>query len=355
MTKQKTLSTSRNALYNTIGSLTYLACQWLITLLVVRLGNVEDAGVLSVCMSMTNVFFTLCTFGMRTYMVSDRQGKYSDSLYFSTRAFCCFCSLAICVIASVLSADYTSSVVVCIALYMLFRIGEAIVDMQQAVQQRAERMDYICVSFLLRGIGTVCAFSLTLWLTGSLLLAIAAMGLVTFAVIFCYDGSICRRLTTVQWTWQPKSMAELLWETTPLMLNSLLSAAMVSIPRLRLEALFGSYTMGIYASVATPAVIVQSAAIWLYAPSVVILTKYWTGKDKKSYKQHVACLLGILVGIFALACAGASLLGKWGLNLLFGQEIAAHAALLPAVLMGTGLIALSMFLSALLTIARKLW
>ena len=44
----KQLSVKANMLWNSIGSMTYLACQWLITIVVVRLSSgYEDAGLLS--------------------------------------------------------------------------------------------------------------------------------------------------------------------------------------------------------------------------------------------------------------------------------------------------------------------
>ena len=56
---EKKLSVGQNALLNSIGSLFYLGCQWLITVLVIRIGSVEDGGDLSLAMSITNIFYTL--------------------------------------------------------------------------------------------------------------------------------------------------------------------------------------------------------------------------------------------------------------------------------------------------------
>ena len=60
------LSTAQNTVYNTVGSCFYLICQWLITVLVIRLGSVEYGGILTLAMSITNVLFTLGTFGIRS-------------------------------------------------------------------------------------------------------------------------------------------------------------------------------------------------------------------------------------------------------------------------------------------------
>ncbi len=67
----------RNTLYNSVGSFIYLICQFLLSILVIKLGSYEDGGVLNLCMSITNIMFTMATFGVRSFMVSDRNEKYS--------------------------------------------------------------------------------------------------------------------------------------------------------------------------------------------------------------------------------------------------------------------------------------
>ena len=82
--------------FNSMGSLFYLLCQWLLTVVVVPLCSFEAAGILTLAISLTNVFFTLATFGIRIFQVSDSQGKYGPGLYISTRVFTCLCSFALC-------------------------------------------------------------------------------------------------------------------------------------------------------------------------------------------------------------------------------------------------------------------
>ena len=59
-------------LWNSAGSITYLACQWLVTVLIVRLSNGYDAaGLLSLAMSVTGTFGTFANYKMGTYQISD--------------------------------------------------------------------------------------------------------------------------------------------------------------------------------------------------------------------------------------------------------------------------------------------
>ena len=173
-------------------------------------------------------------------------------------------------------------------------------------------------------------------------------------MVLLFDLNISRRLTGMRFSFSMKRTLQLLRECAPLMCNSFFMSAIVSIPRSVLEAEFGEYILGIYASIATPAVIVQSAATWLYTPVLTTFTRYYVQREKKHYFALFAKIWAVIAAAIVLVLAAARLLGAWGLGLLFDQEIVSYAYLLLPVLVTTILIACSYFLGALLTIARTL-
>lgn len=351
---EKKLSVGQNTLFNSAGSLYYLACQWLITVLVVRLSGYEDAGTLSLCMSITNMFYTLASFGMRDFQVSDYTGKYSPGQYVTTRLLTCTAAAVLCCGFVGLNRGYTGYEAACIILYMLFRVAEALVDTFQAMEQQAERMDYNFISFLLRGTFLLGGFSLILWLTQNLLLAILCITLTSFAVVLLFDFPVGRRLTGFRLTFSFQVSRQLLWECLPLMCNSFLTTAVISVPRSILEGIWGSYIMGIYASIATPATIVQSGAIWLYTPVITVFTRHYARRDARAYYTLYHKIWALLAAAFAVVFVVAGLLGRWGLGLLFDEAVVEYAGLLLPVLGTTALIACAYFLGALITITRKL-
>ena len=63
----KEVSLKRGMVVNSIGSLTGLGCQWLITIVVVRLANgFDDAGLYSLAMSVYGIFGPLAQYRMYT-------------------------------------------------------------------------------------------------------------------------------------------------------------------------------------------------------------------------------------------------------------------------------------------------
>lgn len=84
--KTKDLTTRENIIWNALGSLVFLGCQWLITVFAARLSNgYSDAGVLAICMSIANIYAQVGLFKIRSYQVSDLTCEYSASEYICFR------------------------------------------------------------------------------------------------------------------------------------------------------------------------------------------------------------------------------------------------------------------------------
>lgn len=340
--------------FHSIGSLFYLVCQWLLTVIVVPLCSFEAAGILALAISLTNVFFTLGTFGIRIFQVSDSRGKYSPGLYISTRVLTCLFALGLCALFLLCNRQYTAEQVLCVLFYMFYRIGEALVDVLAGEEQKAYRFDYVGLSFLFRGLATLLSFALTLYSTRNLTLTLLAMALVTLAVVLAYDGKRVKSLTDFRLHLSLRESLPLLREAWPLMLNSALLTLLAAIPRYFLEMYHGSELLGYFGSVSTPAVIIQAGCSFIYTPLVAPLSSRFAGRDLPGFRRMLLLALGGVLGFAACMFAGAALLGRWGLTLLFGQAILPYAFLLLPVLGSTLCISLIYFFEVPLTIGRQL-
>ena len=72
-------SLAKEMMWNSIGNLVYCICQWVITILTVRLCSYEMAGYLSLAMSTSSTFSTISLFSMRNYQVYNRDCWCVDS------------------------------------------------------------------------------------------------------------------------------------------------------------------------------------------------------------------------------------------------------------------------------------
>lgn len=352
--REKCLSLKANMLYNSVGSLFYLACQWLVSVGVVRLAGYEAGGLLTLGISITNMLFAFSTFGIRTYQVSDLENRFSATDYVTTRLATACAALVLCGIYGLAAPAYTQAQRLCIISYMVFKLSEAQVDVFQGIQQRAGRMDFIFISFLLRGVLSLGGFCLTLYLTQNVIWAVTVMAALTLGVVWIYDMPVSHQLAAFTLGFRQERIGALLRISWPLMLTSMLTSALVSLPRTVLERVCGSEALGIYGAVAIPAVIVQTLCMLIYTPLIAPITAQYTQKDRRAFLVLTGKAIGAVLCIAAGLTAGAAWLGEWGLNLLFGAEIRPYAYLLVPVLGASTLVALNWFMNTLLTIARYL-
>ena len=176
----------KSILYNSIGSGIYLFCQWIITFIVVWISGYETAGILSISMSVSTTFCVIATFNMRNFQSSDLKGKYSEKTYLITRAFTTIISIIVTLIYSLIK-DFSMLQFLCINLYMIFKVSEAVVDVLHGSLQKKWRFDIIGLSYIFRGLISLALFSITLFLTNNLVLAIASMSIGVYIFIYFFD------------------------------------------------------------------------------------------------------------------------------------------------------------------------
>jgi O-antigen/teichoic acid export membrane protein len=349
--KTERLSIEQNMLWNSAGSLIYMICQWLITVMVVRISNVTVAGDLTLAISLNNIFNSFALFGIKSYQVSDIRAKYDDGTYINSRFITCGIAFLSCVAYAFL-IPYTGEQKLSIILYCLFKTGEALYDVYSGICQKNMRMDYIGKSWLMKGILTLVSFCSGLYLTQSLPIAITCMATVSYFVFFLYDIRVTSRLSDLHFQGKTKQALVLMKECLPLLVYSFLTTTISSIPRLVLERIAGSYALGIYGSVSAPTVVVQMGASYIFSPLMTPIAECYANKDSDRFHSILRkCFVAIgVIGVIALA--GGKVLGYWGLNLIYGKEVANHEDLLLPLIGCTLATAFIWALGGILTVFR---
>ena len=192
----KQLSVKANMLWNSVGSMTYLACQWFVTIVVVRLSSgFDDAGLLSLAMSVVGIFSTFANFKMGTYQISDIKRENSLGEYMGFRCVTLVTAFVACMVYALFTcATYT---LVTIALFYAFKAIGLLIDILHGEDQINRRMDYIGKSFMLQGVSTFVAFVIVYGVTRNLNISIVAMFVAALLVLVLFDIPHCRRFTRV--------------------------------------------------------------------------------------------------------------------------------------------------------------
>jgi hypothetical protein len=127
--------------------------------------------------------------------------------------------------------------------YLLFKADESFCDVLYGVDLRGERMDYIGISQFIRGVIIV--------------LAILAMFPAGLLVTILYDIPHAGRLDVICPDIKAKQAKDLFVECLPIVLEILFLGMIASVARQYYANAYGTERLGIYAAVATPAVLIQ--------------------------------------------------------------------------------------------------
>ena len=358
MQNAKKLSVSQNALYNTLGTVIFCFCQWATSaLLVVHLSPanvaVANTGLLQLCVSITNIFFGISTYNVRTYQISDVNDKYSHGDYIGARFVTAPLSVALC-IGYVLILGYDIKTVLCITFYMLFRLNETFSDVLHAIDQKNYRMDYVGISFIIRGIVLVIAFAASLYITGDLLISVIIMAVATTAVVIFYDIPRTSQFGSIKPVFNKKSIVSLLVICLPTVISLVAFTAISSVPRQTLEAMQGTEALGYYGTVAAPVLVVQTMATSIFNPMLTELAVLYSNGENRQFMKKLFVSVLLLLVITLLVLGGIAVLGEFAVGIVFGKDFVPYTYLMYGVVGCAAAYTLSWICTNVLIIMRRL-
>lgn len=344
----------KNVLFNTAGSLTFYICQAAMNLLVTALAGVQANGLLATAMTIANVGLSFASYGMRTFQVSDLEGKYTDRTYLRSRWLTVAAAWVACTVFAFANA-YTARQRWVIFLYTGYRLVESWSDVWHGFLQKAERMDIVGISFGARGLVTAGSVILGLLLTKDLVITLALLLALNLGYVLGVDIPLARKTADLA-AKGGGSVFALLWECLPLALYASLNTSIGSTPRYFCERILGEVQLNYFANVFLPVMLLQVAAVYLFVPFITLFARLWNNKDKAGYFRGLKLLFLCLGALWAAGAVGVALLGRWGLGFLYPStpEILQYTALLQPLVVCTVLTVLVTVLCNLLTIARDM-
>lgn len=349
----KEKSTLANIFFNSFGTMFYYGCQWLTTLLVVRLSGYSDAGVYSIAMTFTAAFAILALYNTRQYQVADVYGEYSDRTYIHSRIAAMAIAFLIC-FAGLFFNDYTPYQWGAVLLYMLYKCIEAWVDVYHGIDQKNGRMDFVCYSYLLRGVLMLLAFCGILYATKNLVFAIGGMAALTLCVALLYDRRIAARFIPADSKSSREALGRLMLAMIPLVIVAVTNNLSVSLPKYFLDRYYDETTLGYYTSVATPSMIVQVGAQTIFIPLIRPLADRLKENDKAGFIGILKKVSAVCAALSVAALVLSALLGEWFLVLVFREEIRPYAYLFVPVIVTTLLISVNACLFPVCTVLKEI-
>lgn len=349
--KETNIDIKSNMLWNICGSMFFIGAQWLITVLVVHLADFEQAGYLSLGISLSNIFATIVYFYIRSYQVSDSKGEFTDSDYVSQRWAMTFLAFVLGTVF-ILVNRYESSVTFFLILFLIYRISEPNADVYHGIDQKHWRLDIAGKSFIFRGLITIVAFIVMELITHDLAMTSMVMAIGVWAVVFLYDIPKAKKLSGYKLSWNREPVIAMTKTCFPLFLYYLFLNMVMPVPRYFLERMESSTVLGYYSSVAVPASMIPMLSSYIFNPFIGLFTEYAEKGDKKKFYSLFWKIFAVVVGITVLAMIGSLILGEWVLTLVFTEEIRPYAYLLIPTVGMCGIFSLVQYMGMLLTVLR---
>ena len=347
----KALSPKANMIWNAAGSITNLASQWLVTILIVRLSNgFNAAGIYSLASSICTMFAPLGQYRMKVYQVSDVEGENTLGEYLSFRMITSAAAFVLCMGYAIVTCKPNEVIV--ISLYALYYVVTMLIEVLHSCDQQHYRMDYIGQSLALQGIGTLIGFIIVFVTTQSLELSIICMATICAVIGIFLDLPRAKRFERIKLGITLAKTKHLLLRCLPIVISGVAVNAAPSIPRQVLASLSGTEALGIYASIAAPIAIIQMGATYVYSP---LLSYFSDSYHKGDIKAFVKLLLKALVGIAGVgivATAGIALFAKPLVGLLYGKKTVEYAYLMIPMVPFAMVTGLMWFANDLLTAVR---
>ncbi len=332
------------------GTVINAVSQWLVVIILARLGNVELVGIYQYTLSFAAPALILARLNMSTVLATDATETFDFSHYLTARLLLTAICVAGLLGAAALSKSYTAGLSV-LAGVLLFKAFEGMSDIFSGQLQKYGMLRVVGTSTAFRGAALVLAIlvsTLMTWrLAAGLLLAGALSATVFYLVDFAALMKRRQRLLSADW---PR-IGDLVRRCVPTGMVMVAATFSVNIPVYVINDVLGLTAVGYYSALilfVAAAGMLASAVSQTMAASLSVLyvnepARFWS-------RLRQMLVFGATITVFGIGAA--RFLGEDLLRLLYGFEYRELRSELVWVAAAAGLSIVGAFLGLALTIGR---
>ena len=166
----------KNFAWTLTGNVVYAGCQWGMLMAIAKLGTPAMLGQFALGFAIAGPVFIMAQLHLRAVQATDARHEYLFGHYFALRILGTAAALALVAAIAYFSGFRRQTALIVLAVG-LAKAAESLSDVIYGLWQKRERLDQIAVAMMGRGVGSLVALATTLYLTGSIVLAVGAMAL----------------------------------------------------------------------------------------------------------------------------------------------------------------------------------
>ena len=351
------LSLRRNFGWTLVGNLVFYGSHALMLVGLSKFPSREHLGEFVLAVAVSAPIVMLCRLQLEAVLITDVQGEYRFGHYLGLRLATLL--LAVLMAGGIGFALYSPARGALISLVALNGAALAVRQVFHAAMQKRERMDCIGIAQIITGLLSVLAFAGAIFLTGNLMVAVAAIIAVQVGMLLLYDrmrlvalqSEQAAGLASIKPIWQTGAMGSLVAIALPLGVVMGMITMQVNVPNYFLDAHSGTKVLGYFGAIAMFLQALNLVGNALGQAAMPRLARYYQ-QEIGSYQALVFKLVavGALLGVAGIL--GAMLLGRWVLALFYTPEYADHNNILILLMIGGGVGCIASFLGYGMTAAR---
>jgi O-antigen/teichoic acid export membrane protein len=348
-----------NFVWTAAGMGFFSLSQWGILVVFAKLGSPTLVGHLVYGLALAAPVFVVAGLQLRSIQATDASNKHTPNQYLGLRAVTTFAALIVAIFIAAVMWTIGSQSALIILVWALSKAVDSGSDALYGLFQQSERMDYVGLSLILRGLLAVAIVAVLFRTTHSAPLALLGLVAGWSAVFILFDVPVARSLLryrdrstrasdampgSLRPVLDRRQLTPLCLEAAPLGVVAFLLTIQVQVPRYVVAGLLHARELGLFAAAAYLTLVGTTLVNALGAPACVRLAKYHVAGARYAFRQLmtklllVAAALGI-IGILVSACAGGRILA-----LLYTNEYSGMAGVLTMLCAGSALSFLASFL-----------
>lgn len=351
------LSLPVNVSWTLVGNIVYAATQWGILVILAKNGRAEYVGDFTLALAITAPVMEFSNLKLREVLTTDAQNIYQVSNYFLLRIISSAIGLIV-IILIIWGLGYGYKTAMTILFIAVAKVFENISDILHGLMQKRERMDYITISKMQRGIISLLVVFVALYFTNSFIASMLCLTITWGCVLLLYDLRIAVRiLQEFKVGNELFSLVDVsgLYKLTklgfPLGVVAVLVSIRTSIPRFFLESYYGEAALGYHAAIAYIPVAGATIIGALGQSALPRLARDYT-VNRSAYRRLMFNLVSTTVILCFCAIAIANIFGHDFLLLMYQPEYAERSLLFQELIIAGCLEYIILILGVGLTAAR---
>jgi O-antigen/teichoic acid export membrane protein len=362
------LSLRANFIWTFLGNGVYAGCQWGMLVALAKLTTAEKVGQFALALAITAPIQMLINLQLRGIQATDARQTYSFGDYLGLRLIAVALGLVI-VVGVVMGTGYRGVTAWVILVVGMAKGFESISDVFFGLLQQRERMDRIGISSMLKGVLSLAALTITVYLTGSVLWGTVALAVSWAVILLIYDvpsgalvlrwsasasvGASARSAPALRPCWKPGRLARLARLSLPLGVVMMLGSLNVNIPRYFIEHDLGQRELAIFTAMAYLMVAGSMVVNALGQAASPRLAQYYAAGRRDAFVSLMlrASLIVALLGLSGVLLSWIA--GHRILAILYRPEYAQRADIFTWLVAASGILWLGAFVGYGLTAARR--